>query len=290
MANFYETLGITPTASTTEIQSAYDSKYDQWRRLVNHHDQQIVLQAQQALQSLEMIRGTLLDQSKRAAYDAGIGLNGPIGGLADPAALLRTLSPVAAPTPPAPHAVATVPAAPPRSTSLWTCPKCQADNPASTKFCFKCGTQLVRTCPECKQESSLIATGMCGNCGYGHTVATRREELRSLLRVIGEKLKSSLPQLQLARENSRRTAGVIWGGIILACGVIIFLGGLGGNQSALGWGFIVGVVGLLGLVGGQRYQNRWKATAGTLSQTCQTLQNEQSQLQSEFASTELRRS
>ena len=56
MSNYYEILNVPTTASTAEIQTAYEQQYDQWRRLVTHQDPNVVNQANQALKALETIR------------------------------------------------------------------------------------------------------------------------------------------------------------------------------------------------------------------------------------------
>lgn len=71
---------------------------------------------------------------------------------------------------------------------LWTCYKCQAINPPQTKCCFECGTELMRLCPECKSETSLVATKMCGKCGYSYEQALRREELRRQVTELRQRL------------------------------------------------------------------------------------------------------
>lgn len=52
-ANYYEILNLQPTASSADIQTAFENQYNQWRRLVTHHDPKVVNQANQALQALE---------------------------------------------------------------------------------------------------------------------------------------------------------------------------------------------------------------------------------------------
>ena len=44
------------------------------------------------------------------------------------------------------------------------CPSCQADNPATNRFCSQCGTALAPRCPQCGAE---VASGsrFCGQCG-----------------------------------------------------------------------------------------------------------------------------
>jgi class 3 adenylate cyclase len=44
------------------------------------------------------------------------------------------------------------------------CPKCQADNPETKKFCPECGTKLSKHCPHCGSEI-FPADKFCGECG-----------------------------------------------------------------------------------------------------------------------------
>jgi class 3 adenylate cyclase/tetratricopeptide (TPR) repeat protein len=45
------------------------------------------------------------------------------------------------------------------------CPKCQAENRETRKFCAECGAKLVIACPECGSEN-LPGEKFCGECGY----------------------------------------------------------------------------------------------------------------------------
>jgi class 3 adenylate cyclase/predicted ATPase len=45
------------------------------------------------------------------------------------------------------------------------CPKCQAENLDSRKFCRKCGDQLVLICPRCSSQN-LPRDEFCGDCGH----------------------------------------------------------------------------------------------------------------------------
>lgn len=170
MANYYELLKVQPTASSTEIEAAIETQYNQWRRLVTHHDPNVVNQANQALASLQHIRAILTDPGKRAGYDAAIGLSGQsLGGLADPEALLSQAS--SAPTP-----IITPPGGivrtPPASTSAtkdvrldaWECPKCKSPNPIGTRHCKKCGAQVGISCPKCNHLIDVNAKH-CSECG-----------------------------------------------------------------------------------------------------------------------------
>jgi rRNA maturation protein Nop10 len=44
------------------------------------------------------------------------------------------------------------------------CPKCQAENPETKKFCRKCGAKLIRVCPQCNSEY-LLEDEFCSECG-----------------------------------------------------------------------------------------------------------------------------
>jgi len=164
MATYYELLKIQPTASPAEINTAIEDQYNQWRRLVTHHDPNVVTQANQTLQLLETIRSTLMDTSKRSVYDAAIGINGQqIGGLGDPDALLRLGGAVATPPQPATRANAS-PARVVEATNVWVCSKCNTVNPLKTKFCSKCGLQLGVDCPNCGKLTKATDK-FCAECG-----------------------------------------------------------------------------------------------------------------------------
>ena len=45
------------------------------------------------------------------------------------------------------------------------CPKCEAENPETKKFCRKCGTKLSLLCPQCGSEY-LPGDKFCGECGH----------------------------------------------------------------------------------------------------------------------------
>jgi len=56
--------------------------------------------------------------------------------------------------------------------SRMKCPKCQTENPATKKFCRKCGAKLSLQCPQCGSEY-LPGDEFCGECGNSLTVPTK---------------------------------------------------------------------------------------------------------------------
>jgi ribosomal protein L40E len=172
MATYYEILKVSSTATVAEIETALDMQYHHWRRLVTHHDPTVVNKANQALQALEQIRATLTDPIKRAAYDAKLGLQGPVGGLADPQArgTASPLPPRPAVVPPEPP---TAPATPVR-TDAWICPQCGTTNPVQSRFCKKCGQTLGINCPKC--NTIIEATAVFCAVSRRHIQQTHRTE------------------------------------------------------------------------------------------------------------------
>lgn len=81
MSTYYDFLGISPSASQSEINSAIDQQYNHWRQLTTHHDQEMVEKAIQALRILEQVRDTLSSSANRDKYNTSIGLGTLLGGL-----------------------------------------------------------------------------------------------------------------------------------------------------------------------------------------------------------------
>ena len=147
-------LRIKPDATFAEIESAIESYYDQWRRLVTHHDPQFVEKANQALQTLNQIRATLLNPDKRGVYDAGLGLKDTVSDLGLPETL------------PLPRAsLPRTPAMPTSQPKIANCPQCgTGENPPTAKFCVVCRTSLVQICPKCGEELRWHYAN-CSKCG-----------------------------------------------------------------------------------------------------------------------------
>jgi len=297
MANYYELLKVSPSASAQEISSAFDTQYEQWRRLVTHHDPNVVNQANQALQLLEQIRATLSDPAKRAAYDEGIGLRS-VGGLADPTAILNM--PSAPMTPPAPRQMpgaAQPGSVAPTQPALWTCPKCAKENPPNTRFCFNCGTQLVRACPECGQETSLVATGFCGNCGYNYDVAAQRAKLKSEISSASSRVSHAASQLNEA--HGRTTKAMTWAaigivGLVIACFMTASAAqAYNGASSAMATALFCilpsALVAIGAFVAGQNFSSKKSADIANAKQALDAATAQRDHLQQQFDQLALRK-
>jgi len=297
MANYYELLKVAPSASAQEISNAFDTQYEQWRRLVTHHDPNVVNQANQAIQLLEQIRATLSDPTKRAAYDEGIGLRS-VGGLVDPSAILNM--PSVTMTPPAPRQMpvaaqpaAVVPAAP----ALWTCPQCKKENPPNTRFCFSCGTQLVRACPECGQETSLVATGFCGNCGYNYDVATERAKLKSEISSANSQMNYANNQLNEAQgRTSKANTWIVLGivGLVAACFITASASsGYNGASSAMSTALFCilpsAIVTIVAFISGLGFVSKKQTDIANAQETLNAARDQRDALQQKFNELALRK-
>ena len=154
MPTYYEILQIAPTASADEIEQAYEKQFNHWRRLVTHHDLEMVNRANQALQILQNVRAVLVDPQKRSAYNASLN---NAGGLADPSVgpIRMGTGILTAPTPPRPnptlqptHVVVAAPVIKPEErVDAWICPKCKQANPLESIYCKGCVQTVGVNCP-----------------------------------------------------------------------------------------------------------------------------------------------
>jgi len=159
MPSYYEVLKVESTASIEEIQTAIDEQYNQFLRLVNHQNPEVVEQANRALRQLEQIRSTLTDPGKRADYDQSL----DFGGLADPSAILqaadaRGFSMTPAPPRPRDQAVS-------EPTTAWKCEQCGKMNRIGSKICAECGAILARDCPNGCGNVVQLREKFCSTCG-----------------------------------------------------------------------------------------------------------------------------
>ena len=233
MNNYYELLKVASDASHTEIETRLDDQYTKWRALVTHHDPNVVDQANQALNTLEEIRATLLDQDKRSAYDKILAQEQEkLGGLADPDIVIaqNPMRPVMAP--PRPRATAT---SIPHSTEVertdaWICsnPKCRKANPIGTQFCTQCGKRIGIECPNC----GVLTQGsnkFCENCGVNIQEAlTQQEEAKRIAELERQKYLQYQATLEPIRKkaSTAKTFSSLWWWLLGGIGYIFWIIGL----------------------------------------------------------------
>jgi hypothetical protein len=274
MSTYYEVLKIASDATLPEVESAIDTQYNQWRRLVTHHDPAVVEQANRALRTLELIRNTLGNALERAKYDASLN----VGGLADPAELLRGM------TPPAQGMImhfsagaasanngsqpsGDAQAAPAlERVDAWVCARCKNPNPIGEKFCSRCGNQIADACPSCAALTELTKP-FCSKCGAdkaGVIERRKQEKIQGFNATIGqyqveiqeiERLVEKIPFRNFDFQNPILHEG-IWGklgggcmGGIGSLVVLIFSGWFAftvGNNTDPVLGIIVFFISLLG--------------------------------------------
>lgn len=222
MSNYYEFLKVPTTATISDIQIAIDGLYNQSRRLVTHHDPNVVQNANQSLLMIEQARATLLDPMKRADYDAMLSLS-TMGGLVDASA---QPSPMPVMTPPMvgrpPVQQPSMPAAG-VANEIWACPKCSSANPVGTKFCKKCGNQLGRNCPQCNTLLETTAQ-FCSDCG----VNIREYEQQKEIELAEAERRKIAEQHRIAEEQARL-------GIIMKASA--------DAHNLMKWGWIISLVG-----------------------------------------------
>ena len=234
MPTYYEIINVVPTASRPEIEQALDVQYNRWRRLVTHHDPDVVNQANQALQALEKVRAVLTDPGKRSAYDAAV--SSVVSGLEDPAA--HPPIPEGLPVPPGQMASGPQPfphhLPPTQSSALrtWMCPKCQSPNVVNSQFCKTCGESLAISCPIC---SKLVEIGaqFCTNCGVSIPQAQHKKELEVQCDQYRAKLENTeryvpVPEANLADMKKQVFYAGVWA-VVAFSGGISYIFGLLGN-------------------------------------------------------------
>jgi hypothetical protein len=272
MPNYYELLEVSPTATSGEIETALDSKYNVWRRLVTHHDPNVVNQANQALAMLEQVRGTLTDPGKRSVYDAAIGIGGQqFGGLADPTAILETspANPVMAPMGTAvPPLVRREQATGNQQqvvqrTDAWVCPKCQTANTVGAQFCAKCGNQIAHNCPNCNTLTE-VANPFCPSCGANkqqtfeakqeaeisslqESINTERMHLNALQNAANRWYPGGANQVEKEAYNEINS-GLGCAAFLLIWPLVLIPGGIC-SSMADGSGFLAFIGGAIGLAG-----------------------------------------
>ena len=270
MNNYYDLLNISQEASQSEIETVLDDQYTKWRALVTHHDNNVVAQANQALNQLEEIRNTLMNPEKRRAYNNRLlASQGNVAGLADPDILLAQKPVGHVMAPPRPRVSESVQAtqAEMDRTDAWICtnPNCKKANPIGTQFCVKCGTRIGLECPSCG-EFVEISNKFCSSCGVNKAEffeIDKEEKIHNFK----EQIMNIRAEIQEAEANpkgySKKNKGSILSkvglkydkslnitGLLAPVGMImILIGGCGEKWALFTVGVIVSVLGLIVLFG-----------------------------------------
>lgn len=104
------------------------------------------------------------------------------------------------------------------SNTLWICTRCNTENPLFTKYCLKCGNQLTKICPECNQNTSLVSTGICGECGYDYETAAQRKHYANQIEDLEQKLTTKVSESNEIKQKLNTSSSMGIGGslVILA--------------------------------------------------------------------------
>ena len=206
--NYYEILGLDIHANSSAIETALDTRYDQWRALVTNHDPKVVSEANQALMTIEDIRKTLLDSSKRNEYDRALK---SIGGLED-LSLGSSTTGVGSGfmAPPRPRPVGqTGLQGETEDVNIWNCPSCKKKYPAGTRFCKACGSQMGVECPDCG-KLTYVSSKYCIDCGIEINEAQRRKELLEIERQKEYRRQSLLEPIRKKATVAKQFSSMWW--------------------------------------------------------------------------------
>lgn len=195
MENYYQLLGVTQTVSQTELETVWEDKYNEVRRLVTHHEPAVVEDANRTMRMLENARNILFDPEKRAEYTERLFGQG-VSGLSDPTA---TPAP-GIKTPPSPGmqigGQPAQPAAPaPQRLDAWICPECQRENALGTQYCASCGNKIAKACPVC-DTLDYLGNNFCPNCGANKEEAFQ-QNIQAQIKVIQNKINAAESEIQL---------------------------------------------------------------------------------------------
>lgn len=141
--DYYQILGVLPTATPAEVQQAYLTRRGQ----LNAATQDPETAAQ--LKILDEALAVLADPARRLAYDRSRADGTGAGAL------------MVASTPAPPGVVMS--ATPPTPMLQRLCPYCGAPNPAQAIACSQCQKQVANPCPQCGQIIELTQT-VCPRC------------------------------------------------------------------------------------------------------------------------------
>lgn len=207
MSNFYEVLGVEPSASAAEIENKLDEFQDELRQKVTHHDPAIVADANQKMQVLEEIRSTLMDDKKRQKYDESLNY----GGLGDPNAEVKKTAPfLGGVTPRIIQMGQAVPQGSLERTDAWICPKDKHANAVGEKFCAKCSTQIGADCPNCGRVAEL-SKKFCPSCGVNKIESFEMQQAQKI-----SELKTQKNQLEehIGKLAQAASSGIVTNGTL----------------------------------------------------------------------------
>jgi len=199
-SNYYEYLGLHSNASAAEIDAALTAKYNEVRRLVIHHDPNVVNRANYELEVIAQARNILLTPQKRTEYDRSIQVI-TVGGVADPQAILQKFNTPTSGVMMSPLSVKPAGGSNQQAERVdaWSCRKCQTANSIGTRFCKKCGNEIGINCPNC---ANLIEAGtvFCQSCGVNVQETLQKIEQDRLRKEEGLRLQ----QMAEAAEKRRK--------------------------------------------------------------------------------------
>jgi uncharacterized membrane protein (DUF485 family) len=287
MPTYYELLGISTSATTAEIVSACERQYRYWQQQAASKNPQAIARANDTLRQLEQIRATLTDSRKRAQYDASIET---VSGLADPLARFSKA------TPPRPSVPLPSPAPVAKEEEVvvtpWTCPKCNNLNPETSNFCYMCGAQILRECPECRTLTSSIVTGFCNKCGLQYNAAARRVEIVGILQRIEQEIAAlgqKIPPIKQRKDDSVIFFKLFFFVLLLCC-PICWMSTQANTPTLMTIVIVFGVLVpvcaffmlVIGLIQHQQFKTKQNADLRQLDQEISSRTDRQNVLQQEY--------
>src|SRR3990170_121312 len=152
MENFYQKLGVLPSASPQEVKEAYTRQRAQLAKAESGEDELI----SEELQALDEAYAILIDPGLRAAYDRSVGVG-------------ETSSSLVVVESPDEIVLAQQPSIPLRQVA---CPHCGTLNPSQSTICSQCQQQISRPCPNCGNPV-ILNQSVCPRC---ETVITEYDQ------------------------------------------------------------------------------------------------------------------
>jgi len=113
-------------------------------------------------------------------------------------------------------------------------PSCSAINLPNLKFCARCGSTIMRSCPVCNKETSLISSGICITCGVHYDFASYRIEIQKMIARVSHSINNAAKEIRSVEQEIssqpppviRSSRSQIWYGftyVSLILGVVLFV-------------------------------------------------------------------